>query len=312
MKLIDLHCDTICKLIESCENTTLYKNNFNVDITKLKNGNSLAQFFALFIDKKKFESPLNQCLKMLDRFYKEIEDNNSYIKLAKNYSDLINNNNENKISAFLTIEEGEALDGNLYNLRNFYRLGVRLITLTWNYPNKIGYPNYNFKYSNKGLTDFGVKTVKEMNKLGILIDVSHLSDKGFYDVAKLSSSPFIASHSNSRTITNHPRNLTDDMIKILSNKGGIIGINFANSFLGKSDISKIDDMITHIKHIQKIGGIEVLSIGSDFDGINQNLEIKNTAEMDKLYFSLSKNKFSDDAIEKIFYKNAIRVIKDVL
>lgn len=151
-----------------------------------------------------------------------------------------------------------------------------------------------------------------MNKLGIVIDVSHLSDGGFLDVLRYSKKPFVASHSNSRFVTNHSRNLTDDMIKAISNKGGILGINFCSSFLGTSKIAKINDMIKHIKHIKHVGGVECISLGSDFDGIENEVEIKNIGEIQKLYDALKINGFTYNEIEKIFYKNAERIIKDIL
>ncbi len=159
MNFIDMHCDTIYALINKkpCSNKniaineseTLYKNSLSVDIEKLKASNSLAQFFALFIDVTETNSPLKTALNMLDFFHNELEKYSKYIALAKNYKDINKNLSNNKISAFLTIEEGAALEGNLYNLRNFYRLGVRLITLTWNFPNEIGFPNCKKEFMNK-------------------------------------------------------------------------------------------------------------------------------------------------------------------
>ncbi|OCL26104.1 peptidase M19 [Orenia metallireducens] len=313
MNLIDLHCDTIYRIFTENKKARLRDNSFHVDINKLEKSNSIAQFFALFLDLEEIESsPLEHTLAMLDRFYQELKENQDKIKIACSYKELIENQKNGKISAFLTIEEGQALEGSLTNLRNFYRLGVRLITLTWNYPNTIGYPNTQEEYRSKGLSLFGKKVVKEMNKLGMLIDVSHLSDQGFYDVAKLSTSPFIASHSNARIIRNHSRNLTDAMIRTLANKGGIMGINFSSSFLANKEISEIADIIKHIKYIHKVGGIDTVALGSDFDGIDCELELGNIGEMDKLYSALKKAGFNEDDIEKIYYKNAERVIKEVL
>ncbi len=153
-----------------------------------------------------------------------------------------------------------------------------------------------------------------MNTLGMIIDVSHLSDGGFYDVARYSKKPFVASHSNSRTICNHSRNLTDDMIRTLSEKGGLTGINFEKTFLlqGGSK-SSVKDMVKHINHIRNIGGIDVIGLGSDFDGIDpKNLEIRSMGEIDKLIIELQREGYHDSDIEKILYKNALRVIKEVL
>lgn len=311
MGLIDFHCDTFMHLLKN-NDMHLNSNSLSIDINKLKKGNSIAQFFAMFIGLKDEENPLEACLKMIDKFYCEVDLNKASIAIAKNYEDVIKNKNDGKISAFLTIEEGGVLKGSLYNLRNFYRLGVRLITLSWNYPNELGFPNYKMKYSNQGLTQFGMEVVNEMNSLRMLVDVSHLSDKGFYDVASISTKPFIASHSNARSVTNHPRNLTDDMIKIIAEKGGVMGLNFCSSFLGDPKVSRIEDMVKHLKHIRNIGGADVMAIGTDFDGISSDLQIKDTGEMNLLYSAMEKAGFSQEDMDKAFYKNAIRIIKDVL
>lgn len=312
MNLIDFHCDTIAKIFTKGKQLNLKENNLQVDLNKLVKADSLAQFFALYIDYKQVNDPLKYSLKMLDRFYQEIKNNKEKIALVLNYKMLEENQKQGKISAFLTIEEGEVLEGELANLRNFYRLGVRLITLTWNYPNSIGYPNSKKEYSNQGLTSFGKKVIKEMNRLGMIVDVSHLSDAGFYDVAQLSSKPFIASHSNARSLKDHPRNLSDKMIKLLAQNGGIIAINFYSSFLGDSKLSKIKDIVRHIKYIRDIGGIDVIALGSDFDGIDCGLEIDNIGEIERLSAALKDDGFNDDELEKIFYKNGQRIIKEVL
>jgi len=313
MPIIDFHCDTIMKLMDRKHEIILKENKLNVDICKLKKANSIAQFFALFVELDMVKDPLEYCLLMVDKFYEELEKNSGDIALATNYQDFMQNMNKGTISAFLTIEEGGVLKGKIQQLRNFYKLGVRLLTLTWNFPNEIGFPNKNKEDMNKGLTCFGSEVVSEMNRLGMIIDVSHLSDGGFYDVANYSKKPFVASHSNSRTISNNSRNLTDDMIKILADSGGIMGICFEKHFLGNNELSKVCDMVAHIAHIRNVGGINCISIGSDFDGIsNQGLEIKNISEIEKLSNALNKNNFSSEEIDKIFYKNAIRVIKEVL
>lgn len=312
MPFVDFHCDTIMGLMDKGDNEGLASNSLNVDIKKLRAGNSLVQFFALYINMKEHENVLEYCLKMADRFHSEIERNNQDIEVALTYEDINSISKRGKISAVLTIEEGGSLKGELAHLRNFYRLGVRLITLTWNYPNEIGFPNCKEEFRSMGLTSFGEQVVQEMNRLGMIIDVSHLSDQGFFDVAKLSSKPFVASHSNARKITNHSRNITDEMIKVLSSKGGVMGINFERDFLGSSEFSRVEDMIKHIKHIRNVGGVDVLAVGSDFDGISPELEIKDFSEMGKLVNALERHKFSSEDIDKICYKNALRVIKDCL
>jgi len=312
MNVIDLHCDTILKCMEDGERFGIAENEFSIDLKKLKQANSLAQFFALYVDLKEFEDPFKYCMKMANKFFRELEKNKDQIKIAKNYNDIINNNKQGKLSAFLAIEEGGVLKGDINNLRSFHELGVRLITLTWNYPNEIGFPNCEAQYSVQGLTEFGKEVVEEMNSLGMIIDVSHLSDSGFYDVAMLSSKPFVASHSNARSITSHFRNLNDEMIKVLANKGGVMGINFEKSFLGKEPISRVEEMVAHINHIKNVGGIDVIAIGTDFDGISDGLEIENIGQINKLILGLQRSDFSEVEIEKILYKNTKRVIQDTL
>jgi membrane dipeptidase len=312
VKFIDLHCDTIDRLIVEKEDDKLIANSHSVDIEKLKKGNCLAQTFALYVDIGECKEPYEHCINMANKFHKEINLNKDLISLATNYKEIIDNERKGKISALLAIEEGAVLGGNIKNLNKFYDLGVRMITLTWNHENEIGYPHIKPEYKSKGLKDFGIEVVKKMNDLGIIVDVSHLSDAGFYDVAKISKKPFIATHSNSRQITNHSRNLTDDMIKVLANAGGITGINFCNSFIGETPKAMIKDMIKHIKHIRNIGGIDVIALGSDFDGIGCPVEIKDVSEMGKLAIQLEKEGFKAEEIEKIYYKNALRVIKGVM
>ena len=312
MYAIDLHCDTMSKLAERGRTSLLRENDLNVDIAKLQAGNFAAQFFALFVDMAKTNNPLEYCLQMVDRFHLELADNRQSIRLATNQAELVANQAEGKISAFLTIEEGGVLKGELANLRNFHRLGVRLLTLTWNYPNEIGFPNALPECRDKGLTEFGREVVAEMNRLGMLVDVSHLSDQGFFDVAETSVRPFVASHSNARTITGHARNLTDEMIRVLAEKGGVTGLTFARSFLADPPRSHVEDIVRHAKHIRQVGGIDVIAIGSDFDGTKPPLEVADSSQIGKLTEGLSAAGFSSGEIEKICYGNAARLIREVL
>ena len=156
--------------------------------------------------------------------------------------------------SLLSIEEGEVLEGKVERQKEVYDLGIRFITLTWNFENSIGYPNKNFKYKDMGLKDKGKELVVEMENLGIIPDCSHLSDGGFYDLVDICKKPFIATHSNARAVTNHSRNLTDDMIVKLADKGGVMGLNFCSGFLGEAKVSTIDSMVAHLKHIRNVGG----------------------------------------------------------
>lgn len=323
MKIVDFHCDTISQLYdirESGESINLKQNRLHLDIEKMEKGDYMLQVFASYVDLGSNNKPLESCLSYIDLLYDEVEKNKEHIGIVYTYEDILTNIKKNKMSALLSIEEGGVCKGNLSLLRNFYKLGVRMMTLTWNYENELAYPNGYFyneeKNEKKGLKEKGFEFINEMERLGIIIDVSHLSDDGIYDVYNNTSKPFIASHSNAREVCSHQRNLTDDMIKKIGQRGGLIGVNFYSSFLNNnyksSDTSKIEDIINHIKYISNTGGIDCVGIGSDFDGIDCSLEFENSSKMQLIYGEMKKSGFREEDIEKVFYKNAIRLFKELL
>ena len=328
MKIIDMHCDTIMALMGN--DKTLRESNNMIDLQKMQQGNYLLQCFAMFVpyvSRREVEnySPFEMCHKMIDRYYNELEKNKDLILPAFSSADIENNIKNNKMTALLTIEEGGVCLGNIEFLRNFYRLGVRMMTLTWNFKNEIATPNIDYfsitreqiakegvkPNTTDGLTEFGVEVVKEMNRLGMVIDCSHLGDKGFYDVIKYSTKPIVCSHSCSRTVCNHPRNLTDDMLLKLKENNGVIGINYCHDFIkGDKSIATIKDIVKHIVYIRDLIGIDYIGLGSDFDGIsNKDLELKDASMMNELIIELKNQGFTDEDIDKISYKNVLRVFK---
>lgn len=312
MRCVDLHADTISALLCGVSKGNLRENTGQVDLAKLAAGGVGTQFFACYFDKTKVDSPYQMAKDMIRFAKEELTNCTDDIMLARSVADMEQAEREGKMTAFLTIEEGGALEGKMEHLTEFYEDGVRLITLTWNYPNEIGYPNIGYRDADKGLTPFGREVVGEMERLGMIVDVSHLSDRGFYDVAEMMTKPFIASHSNARAVTDHPRNLTDDMIRTIAEAGGVIGLNFANIFLGESSVSLVVDMVRHVKHIYQIGGREVLALGSDFDGIDPAVEISDASMLPLLWDSLAREGFLADDIERMQTKNATRVLKACL
>lgn len=319
MRLIDMHCDTMFQLMYE-ENANLKTNSFCVDLVRMKKACSMAQFFACFIYMKRFAGEdrfakgYQHALEMIARAKKEFDAYPEEITLVKSYEQFMQNERAGKLSAFLTVEEGGVIDGKMDNLEELYRQGIRLITLTWNEENCIGFPNSRDGVSMQlGLKPFGIEVVERMNELGTMIDVSHLSDGGFWDVLKHSKKPVVASHSNARALCPHPRNLTDDMIRALAEKGGVAGINFYPYFLNESGKADIDDLIRHIEHLYYVGGEEFVAIGTDFDGFDEGeLDITHLGEIHYLYEALKKRKFNDSQIEKFWNKNALRVIKETL
>ena len=319
MQYIDLHCDTISEIQES-KDKHLKDADLQINLKLLQEGNCLLQCFAMFIYLKKTSHPFEDCINMIDCYYNEINENSSAIAPVYTFADFKRNQQEGKISSLLTIEEGGVVEQSLAKLRTLYRLGVRMICLNWNFVNGVGHPNFmmsehpDFKTPNteEGLTEFGIEMVQEMNRLGIIVDVSHLSDKGFYDCLKYSTKPIVASHSNARSVCHHVRNLTDDMILKLAKNGGVMGMNFCAAFLDDDEeVGKdtIPCLVRHIKYIKNLVGVEVIALGSDFDGINPNIALKNASFMPKLFQALRENGFTEEEIKKIAYQNFLRVLK---
>lgn len=320
MKFIDMHCDTLAPFAMGKE-YSIYENNMQVDFKKMLAGDGLAQFFAIFFPPMEMfkqrgvditDEMFYNLLK--DGFYRDIAAHSDIIAQAKNARDIKANLARGKMSGILTIEDGRMINGDLDMLKKVYDDGVRAISLTWNFENCFGFPNSKDpEIMNKGLKPFGIEAIQLMNDLGILVDVSHLSDGGFYDVAKYSKKPFVATHSNARAVSPHQRNLTDDMIKILGEKGGVTGLNFAPAFINphmEPEFTPIDGIVAHAKYLANLGGIDCVGLGTDFDGIQGEQEVHNSAELPKLADALAKAGFHESEIEKIFYKNVLRVIEE--
>ena len=329
MKVVDMHCDTISELfyrMEEGKEHSVWKNDCHVDLERMEKGDYCLQNFAMFTSLDRYEKPFEHCMKLVDLFYQELEEHGDRIGGVKTFEDIEENRRLGKMSALLTIEEGGVCQGEIAFLRNFYRLGVRMMTLTWNFRNELGWPNiiriegdeaYFEPDTEHGLTETGIEFVREMERLGMIMDVSHLSDAGIMDVFRYTKKPFVASHSNARTVASNPRNLTDEMLKTLSERGGVAGINYCADFLhdwqrGEHAVSRVDDMILHMKHMKKIGGIQCIGLGSDFDGIGGELEIKSPEDLPVLEQAMRRAGFTEEEIEGVFYKNVLRVYKDIL
>lgn len=324
MDYIDLHCDTLMKAFLKRKKDISSLRKCRVDLNRLNRSECLAQFFAIFMlpisIKSKVGFLLPSDMRYIEKLHNILMNTISaypgQIALARNGSEMAENASLRKLSAFLTLEDGRAADGRIENLERFYALGVRLITITWNNSNCFGEPSSaDAATMGKGLTSFGKAAVQRMNELGIVVDVSHLSDGGFWDVAALSKRPFVASHSNCRALCRHQRNLTDEMIRKLSDAGGVIGLNFMPEFVnedcGGSQVTA-DQIARHARHMANVGGVDCIGIGTDFDGFSGDIEITGPEDMPKLFAALQKQGFHESEIEKIAWGNARRVINDVM
>ncbi len=322
MKIIDMHCDTISRIYQERKQhkmANLRENSFQVDLTKMKSAGYLVQNFALFIDLTETENPYQTFEEQFAVFQEEMQQNSDLITPVTSYSEILSNEKQQKMSALLSLEEGEVCGGDPAHLTEIYEMGVRMMTFTWNYPNSLGFPAEPVcPQPERGLTSLGIEYLAEMERLGIIADVSHLSDKGIRDVCRFAAKPFCASHSNARSLCNRGRNLPDELIRKIAEKGGVIGANYYGPFL--SDVpneqnvffSQAKDIARHICHISDIGGIYCIGLGSDFDGIDDNLELNNCSKMEILEQELKNCGFHTSEIERIFYKNVLDFYQELL
>ena len=308
--MIDLHCDTIMQLLDHPDSGDLYRNTWKIDIEKLQKAHSKVQDFALFINLGETNDPYGRYEEMRNLCTTQIHLYGEHIQHVLSYQDVESVYESGKIGALMSIEEGGVLGGDLDKLKQAYQDGVRLITLTWNYPNGLGEPHCGEQH--KKLTPKGIEFVEAMQDLGIIVDCSHLNDAGTEQLGDILDVPFIASHSNAREVTAHTRNLPDNLIKLIANKGGVIGLNFAQSFLGISPVSRIEDIVKHGLYLINKGGEDVVALGTDFDGIKPNTEIKDASEMYRLYDAFKEAGLSVEQCEKLFWKNADRLLKEIL
>ncbi len=263
---------------------------------------------------------------LVKTFQEELAANSDLIAQARTGAEIRSNEQAGKTSALLSIEEGGCCIGSLDHLQTLYDAGARMMTLTWNHENELASPNHPCKeryfsfdpkrdQEDHGLKARGVEFVEAMQDMGMLVDVSHLSDAGFYDVCRIVKGPFVASHSNARAACGCGRNLTDDMIRQLAEHGGVMGLNFCPEFLEPKDKDPrqtLEAIAAHARHIINVGGQECIGIGTDFDGIGGLLDYGTPDRMVALAEGLAEKGFTQEEIEGIFYKNVLRVYDDVL
>lgn len=315
MFICDCHCDTLTELYN--KNASLYENEQHFDIKRqIALGGGL-QFCAIYVPTEvfRYQGGLRYTLCLLDKYNQEIK------KLHENGIDVLQvrtaedagNVLKHKAATLLAIEEGGAIDGSLEALRCLYELGVRAMTLTWSNRNDIA-DGINEEATGSGLTLFGKQVVAEMNRLGMLVDVSHISTAGFWSVIETSTKPIIATHSNAKSLCSHPRNLNDEQIKALAQNGGLAGITFAGQFLEEDWRNAcIESVYKHIDYmLNLIGNNDHIGFGSDFDGISHPpYNIQGVQDYKPLIEYLSKY-YSDETINKITHQNVINLLQKVL
>ena len=309
--VLDAHCDTLTVLEDQERDLGERSARGHLDIPRLMQGGVQVQFFAAFIDPSFKRAPVLRALELIDLYHRELERHGSLLQHVQSAGDLEKAAAAGKIASLLTLEGGEALAGELSVLRALYRLGVRGLTLTWNGRNELA-DGVGESGSGGGLTNFGKSVVREMNTLGMLVDVSHLAEPGFWDVLAASGQPVIASHSNCRALCDHPRNLSDDQLRALGRKGGVAGITFVPEFLADREAA-LEHVLNHIDHAVKVGGLDTVGLGSDFDGTD-NLPhgLSDCTFYPEITRGLIERGYGEEPVRKILGGNFLRVIRQVL
>lgn len=294
MKVADAHCDTLTKFNDN----PFHSPEAAWNVKKFKKAGGALQYFAIFTPPEYSGSDAAHfAANSVARFYDYRDERINLLKSGKDYD-------KNKINALLSLEGATPIINDIHNLTLFYKLGVRAMTLTWNHRNYLADGIEN----DYGLTEFGKKVVKKMNKIGMIVDVSHLNENGFDDVAETSDCAFIASHSNAYAVRAHKRNLKDRQIKEIIDRKGFIGLNFYANFISdltirSRDEELIDDFVKHVGHFLNLGAGDVLGLGADFDGMDRS-PFKDVSEYGKVEELLRERlKLEDKLIEKIMFTN---------
>ncbi|MCQ6557839.1 dipeptidase [Paenibacillus mendelii] len=303
---VDFHCDVLWKLLEQGNLSFADDQTGQLDVTftRLRQSGAIFQAFAIYISEK-MEKSMTPILQSIDLFHRKVLVTPG-IRFVKTAEDIQRIQTSGEVGAMLSLEGADGLQGNLGMLRILYELGVRAIGLTWNQANwgadGVMEPRQG------GLTGKGFAFVEECNRLGILLDVSHLSERSFWDMADRSVKPLIASHSNAKGVCDHPRNLSDDQIRALIDMDGMIGITFVPQFVVRGKSAAVADIIRHIEHVCELGGEKHIMFGSDFDGIDTYVEgLSNPGELSNLHEALLKQ-YAEDQVASFFHRNANRFL----
>lgn len=303
MRFFDLHCDTLYRCV--VEDKDIHKNDFHVSAQRAKNYYPYIGCFAVWI---RDDVRGTKAINFFDKAVKKLKNQEAlygeFFKVCGSSEHLqaITENNLGENGIILTVEGGAVLAGDISRVKHLRDMGVKIMTLTWNGSCELG-DGVGVENS-PGLTDFGVNVVQNMEKFGIIVDVSHASEKLFYDVSEIATKPFIATHSNSKKVCANRRNLTDEQFKVIKEKGGIVGITFCNDFLTEESDASFDDVLRHVEHFLSLGGENILSIGSDFDGADIPNQMTGIESIEELYeYFLIKN-YSENLLDKIFFGNA--------
>ena len=322
--VVDTHCDTLKCLFNEFtkprDSMWDYRGDIgmgprsslgHIDVPRMIDGGVTCQVFAISSERSRTPAyPLRTALLMIDRFYKEC-DVIPELAPVKSYQEIIDAKKKGKAAGLLSIEGADVIEGRIEMIGVFHRLGVRMVGLVHSLRNQLA-DGVTDRRTGGGLSELGVQTVEELDLLGMIIDVSHLNDEGFWDVLEHTKNPVIASHSNSRKVCNHPRNMTDAMITALAENNGVMGMNFAPAFVHPEEAT-LEGVVDHIDHIVDLVGPDHVGLGSDFDGIPYTPKgLEDVSKIPDITRELVNRGYEKDDIEKILGRNHLRLIKTVI
>jgi len=306
MRIYDMHCDVLYKMLLEPELDFSDESKLDVTYERLQQGKIGMQAFAIFLPEERV--PTFSMVEEAVRYFERSVISRPGMRFIRTKSDLEQAEQEGQIGALLTLEGAEGLMGSFDYLRRAFELGIRALGLTWNYANWAA--DGVLEERKAGLTLKGRELVQACNDLGMIIDISHLNEPGFWEVMELSKKPVIASHSNAHKLQPHPRNLTDEQIQALIQKGGRIGITFVPDFIGGNQA--IPDVLRHLEHVCALGGEHHVGFGSDFDGIDEHVNgLTNPAEYAQLAEELYRH-YSSEQAERFLHGNWLTFFRENL
>ncbi|KIL41410.1 hypothetical protein SD70_07095 [Gordoniibacillus kamchatkensis] len=307
--IIDGHCDVLDKLVHDPQLDFYREESLDASYPRLRRGGVKVQLMAIYVPDRVVRPTIRDVLRYVDTFHRKVL-RPGFVEAVRTRRDLQRVWEGEQLGAILTLEGVDALEGDLLNLRTCWYLGVRSVGLTWNYGN---WAADGVKEPRQGgLTGKGRKLIEECNRLGMILDVSHLSEAGFWELAELTKRPFIASHSNVKALCPNPRNLNDAQIAEIIRCGGRIGITFVPYFVRSLPPVTASDVLKHIDYIAAMGGVRNIVFGSDFDGIEQWITgLENAGKYETIGNELCKH-YKPEQVELFLHGNWARFLQEQL
>lgn len=291
----DAHCDTALPIY--AEGKSINSNPFHIDLSRLGSFSPAGQVFSICVSHRAGMTQETQFV--LDELLRQMGNHSDKLQLCLCAQDIAEAEKKGKIAALISIEGAEKLDCDLELLQKAYDKGVRILHLCWNHQNKL---TGSCKDGGQGLSEKGRIFAAEAQKMGVILDMSHISERAFWDTLEICKKPVLAGHSNSYTLCPHPRNLSDEQFIALVKTGGVAGLNLCPDFLSEKDAS-IETLVDHAEHFLSLGGEKTLCLGTDFDGTHLPGDIEGIQDMPKIYEAMLRRNWSEDLVRDIFYNN---------